>query len=462
MTRSSRERVAVLLYGSRGDIQPGVCLALELQRRQVGVTVLVPPNLVDFARSAGVRSVTAIGMDTAAAWSSEAAEAARRSRNPLRRAIFAVSTVRTGYRAFDDALVAQFLAGGSLAEVGSLVVAPLCQDRGLALSERLGIPLTVLRYGPMSENGVVGPVPGLTDNWTPTWKRRAWCVADRLTWLVTGWNENAFRRRLGLPPARRPLPIRLAGLGVPQIQAYDEVLVAGLAEEFGQRRPVVGYLELPPDARTRLRRLARSAGDAASGTVGESSELEDWLNRGEPPVFITFGSMPISDPDAVIAHVRTAARRHGMRCLFGLGERRGTDPGDPDFFYVGDVDHPWILPRCQAIVHHGGAGTTAAALRAGLPMLICSVTADQPFWGARVRELGVGDHMRYRTLTADALAAGLAVLARDSVRAAAAKLSERMTPAAVAVGAAADIVMSGTRVPSCAPMAWLGTRAPAG
>ncbi|WP_238423495.1 glycosyltransferase [Gordonia sp. 'Campus'] len=428
----STPHISILLYGSRGDIQPGICLALELRLRGHRVSVLVPPNLAGLARAVGLSDVSEIGLDSDTAWSSAEARSARGSRNPLSRIRFAVSTVLGGFDALDADLERLFLREGApLAGTDLLVVAPLCQDRGTALTQRLGIPMTVLRFGPMSVNGCIGAVPGPTDSWSPEWKRRSWRVADRLTWTMTGWNENRFRRRVGLNPASRPLPRRLDDNGTRQIQAYDPAMVPGLADEWDERRPVVGFLDLPSTNR---------AGIAEAGA--DAPELASWLDAGDPPLFITFGSMPIIDPPALLARWRAAARVLGVRCLIAAGDARGVDPDDPDVFYAGGVDHASVLPRCVAAVHHGGAGTTAAGLRAGLPTLICAVTADQPFWGQRVRALGVGESVRLSTFTDDEALARLRHVLADETRSAAATFARRMIPPDKAAAAAADICES--------------------
>ncbi|MEE4024262.1 glycosyltransferase [Gordonia sp. PKS22-38] len=430
---SSALHIAMILYGSRGDIQPGVCLALELQRRGHHVTLLAPPDFVDLATKAGVAAVRPVGLDAHAAWTSDAAAAAQQSRNPLRRWRFALETVRGGFAAFDDDLVGALVGSSASARhVDTIVVAPLCQDRGLALAERLGAGLVVLRYGPMSENGMMGAIPGLSDSLSPHWKRRTWRIADRITWTATGWNENRFRRRLGLPRARAPLPRRLSTAGIPQIQAYDEALIPGLADEWGDAKPVVGFFDLPTSRR-------RAMGEID----GRDTELGRWLAAGAPPLFITFGSMPLRDHDKVIATVRAAARTAGLRCLVAGREHRGVGPDDDTVFVSGPLDHGSVLPKCAAALHHGGAGTTAATLRAGLPTFVCPITADQPFWGHRVQTLGVGCSVRLSALTPEALTAGLRTLMSAPVRAAARDVAERMVESDKAVAAAADIVETG-------------------
>ena len=90
---------------------------------------------------------------------------------------------------------------------------------------------------------------------------------------------------------------------------------------------------------------------------------------------------------------------------------------------VGSVDHERLLPRCSAAVHHGGAGTLAASLRAGLPTMVCSVWADQPFWGKRMETLGVGAHVSFKRLDArHARSRACATLLSDPVRERAAAL----------------------------------------
>ncbi|MET4165010.1 MULTISPECIES: glycosyltransferase [Gordonia] len=427
--------ISIVLYGSRGDIQPGVCLALELQARGHRVSVLVPPNLSGLARATGVGDVHEIGLDSDAAWSSHGARSARSSRNPLARIAFALRTVRGGFDALDADLERLFVPESApLHGTGLLVAAPLCQDRVIAVAEHLGVPLTVLRYGPMSENGLIGAVPGLTERWSPAAKRRSWRVADRLTWAATGWNENRFRRRIGLRPSRGPLPRRLVADRTPQIQAYDAEMVPGLAAEWDDRRPLVGFFDLPASSRPGITEIG-----------ADTTELAEWLDAGEPPLFLTFGSMPILDPHTLVARWRTAARAHGVRCLIAMGEATGIDPDDPDVFHTAGVDHASVLPRCVAAVHHGGAGTTAAGLRAGLPTLVCAVTADQPFWGERVRALGVGATVRLSTFTDEDAHAGLRTVLAAETRSAAAAFARRMTSPGKSVAAAADICESRLR-----------------
>jgi sterol 3beta-glucosyltransferase len=159
------------------------------------------------------------------------------------------------------------------------------------------------------------------------------------------------------------------------------------------------------------------------------AELLHFLEEGPQPVFIGFGSMAGRDPERLGRTVLDALRDSGERGIIvtGWGGTRlaGTPPG---VFVLESAPYEWLLPRVKAVVHHGGAGTTAAGLRAGRPSVVCPFVADQPFWGARVAALGVGpEPIPQRKLTAGNLADAIRTAATDpAMRERAARLGERI------------------------------------
>lgn len=147
-----------------------------------------------------------------------------------------------------------------------------------------------------------------------------------------------------------------------------------------------------------------------------SPELARFLADGPPPVYIGFGSMVGADPVARTRLVLDALARSGQRGLLasGWGGLEAQDIPD-SVFVIDQAPHDWLFERVAAVVHHGGAGTTAAGLRAGRPTLICPFFGDQPFWGRRVAELGVGPRpIAQKALTTDTLADALRVIATDA------------------------------------------------
>ena len=143
--------------------------------------------------------------------------------------------------------------------------------------------------------------------------------------------------------------------------------------------------------------------------------LQTFLDAGEPPVYIGFGSMASKDPAHITKVVLQALEQTGLRAILATGWGglcRVDLPGNVHM--IDAAPHDALFRHVRAVVHHGGAGSTAAGLRAGLPTLVCPLTVDQPFWGKRVRDLGCGpEPQSLRRLAPDRLAAGLEALVTD-------------------------------------------------
>lgn len=136
-------------------------------------------------------------------------------------------------------------------------------------------------------------------------------------------------------------------------------------------------------------------------------QLVDFLQAGPPPVFIGFGSMAPAQGEWLSDIVAVAINRAGARAVVQTGWA-GLAPSGDDLLLVGDLPHDWLFPRMAAVVHHAGAGTTGAGLRAGVPAVPVPVLVDQPFWAARLHGIGVAPHpIPLHELTADALADAL-------------------------------------------------------
>ena len=114
----------------------------------------------------------------------------------------------------------------------------------------------------------------------------------------------------------------------------------------------------------------------------------------------------------------SVARELNVRAIVGAGWSRVPRGLSDGVFVVGPVDHDWLFPQCAAVVHHGGAGTTATSVRSGTPTVICSVFSDQPFWGRIFTQLGIGSTLPYKTLTRDSLKAALQRAFRTTLTAA--------------------------------------------
>jgi UDP:flavonoid glycosyltransferase YjiC (YdhE family) len=240
---------------------------------------------------------------------------------------------------------------------------------------------------------------------------------------VTKETEDAQRRALGLPEATGPSTSL-------EIQAYDELCLPGPAAEWVEsdgRRPFVGALTLE---------LPTEAGD----------EVLTWIAAGTPPIYFGFGSTPIESPAETVAVISAACARLGERALICSGPNDFAEVPQFDNVKVVDaVNHAAIFPACRAAVHHGGAGTTAAGMRAGIPMLILWFWLDQPMWAAGVERLKVGSARQFLASTLDSLVADLRSILTPQCVARAREVAAQMTQPATSVASAADLLEDAAR-----------------
>jgi UDP:flavonoid glycosyltransferase YjiC (YdhE family) len=289
-----------------------------------------------------------------------------------------------------------------------------------------------LHYFPVRVNGHLGlaSLPAL-----PPLTRSAMKVAWWLYWQITKEAEDAQRRELRLPRVAVSSAGRMAERQSLEIQAYDELCFPGLAAEWGERRPFVGALtmQLPTDA---------------------DDDVESWSAAGRAPIYFSFGSTPVLSPAETVAMISAACAELGERALIycGAGDFDGIrHPAHVKL--VGTVNYATIFPACRAVVHHGGAGTTAAGLRAGKPTLILWDVADQPIWAAQVKRLKVGTARRLSTANRRTLVADLRTILEPRCERQAREIASRMTKPDTAVGMAADLLVkaahpSGTTQPA--------------
>ncbi|GAA4459943.1 glycosyltransferase [Phytohabitans houttuyneae] len=413
-------RITVLALGTRGDVYPLMALAAELARRGHEVRIGVSPNLVDMPRRLGL-DVVPVGWDQQKVLESE------RGREWVTMTDIDSFLRRTHeiYREygerFDDEAI-EISAGCE-----AVVCAVVSEQWAAAVAEARDVPLVAYDLAPARPNDVV-PHPLMTPDPLPdaAATRATFVNFTRRDWRYRRDQVFRFRRRLGLPPMP-PRPTRL-GRRPLELQGYSPTLVPGLT--WDAYRPIVGDLRLTP---ADLHRAGMSTLDP---------ELARWLDAGEPPALITFGSTLVPDPAAMMAAIGRVCRSLGLRGLVVTGwGLSGIKPSTtPELRVVPYVDYDVVLPRCAMVVHHGSATITAAGVRAGLPTMVCSSFTDQPFWGRQLERLGAGVHIRFTDLTEERLRSGMSRLTEEPVRRRAAELGERMRAEPHGTLAAADEV----------------------
>jgi len=411
-------------YGSRGDIEPCAAVGRELLRRGHDVRMAVPPDLVGFVESAGLAAVAygperQVWQDAYRDFWTRLFHNFWRIRDLIRsrRELGELSTQFWGQMSTTLTSVAD---GADLLFTGQGF-----EEAAANVAEYYDIPLVTLHYFPLRANGQVLPfLPAPLGRFALT-------VVEWLAWPVTKKLEDAQRRELGLPKAAGPAPRRISERGSLEIQAYDEVCFPGLAAEWAKwhgQRPFIGALtmELPTD------------GD---------EEVASWIAAGKPPIYFGFGSMSVESPADTLAMISAACAQLGERALVcGAGSDYSQVPHFDHVKVVGTVNQAAVFPACRAVVYHGGAGTTAAGLRAGAPALILSWTPEQAIWGAQLKRLKVGSGRRFSSATEKSLVAELRRILDPKYVTRAREIATRMTKPADSVAAAADLVENFARL----------------
>jgi UDP:flavonoid glycosyltransferase YjiC (YdhE family) len=418
-------KFALASWGTRGDIEPCAAVGRELLRRGHEVRMAVPPDLVGFAESAGLAAVP-YGPDTRAAETSFVRNLLRDFPRNLWRIRNLIRCWRETWELGTQGWGEMITTLTSLADGADLLFTGLTIEQQAAnVAEYYDIPLATLHYFPMRANGQLLPfLPAPLG-------RSAMTVFFWLYWRVAKKVEDAQRRELGLPKTTGPSPRRITERGSLEIQAYDEVCYPRLAAEWAKcngQRPFVGTLtmELPTDA---------------------DDDVASWITAGTPPIYFGFGSVAVESPADTVAIISAACAQLGERALVCSGRTDFSHIPHLDHVkVVGTMNHAAIFPACRAVVHHGGAATTAAGLRAGVPTLILSTDLDQTLRGVPVKRLRVGTVRRFSSTTRESLVADLRRILAPQYAARAREIATRMPKPAVNVAAAADLVENFARL----------------
>ena len=378
----------------------------------------VPPNLVGFTEAAGLEAV-AYGLDSKPIMDLQRKYWTCYFRTPWK--LKELNRMGRETEEFATQCWGEMTTAlASAADGADLLLTGLIFEQPAAnVAEYHDIPLATLHFFPVRAHGQLLPfLPSPLS-------RTVMTVNDWLVWRGTRKGENAQRRELGLPRATGPAPRRIADRGSLEIQAYDEVYFPGLASEWAKwegRRPFVGALAmaLPTDA---------------------DEEVASWIAAGTPPICFGFGSVPVESPADTLAMISAACAQLGERALVCSGWTDFSNVPDVEHVkVVGVVNYATIFPACRAVVHHGGAGTLAAGLRAGVPQLILWTLPDQPFFAAQLKRLKVGAGRRFSTTTQKSLVADLRRILAPQYFARAREIATRITEPVKSAAAAADQV----------------------
>lgn len=357
-------RVLLITWGSRGDCQPFLALGRGLAGAGHAVTLGGPGHMADAAAAAGVPFVAAGPSFTIADLESATSRMVA-GRSPL---VGLQVLVRDH---LCPGVAATFEDLASHAAEADVLVSHFIQPAGAMLAERYGRPLATVTFQPHA-------LPSRSYPPDPTWpdlgggvNRLLWAAGRPLLRRVADRPINAARAELGFGPLRDVF-YRAGHSPALSLVAVSPTVFPRPAD-WPAAFHMSGYLVLPPPV-----------------DFAPDPALAAFLAEGPPPVVISFGSMTLGDSAEVSATLVEAVHRSGLRAVLQAGwADLGADLDHGHIHVAGDVPHEWLFPQAAAVVHHGGSGTTAAVLRAGVPQVIVAHIADQPAWATTMVQQGV-------------------------------------------------------------------------
>lgn len=384
-------RILLTAFGSRGDVQPMLALGLSLRERGHDIVLGGAPNYRVWTEGLGL-TFREIGGDF------EPWLKAQNTRNP-----FSILGSLAAYLRNEVPLC--FEQTCAAVDRADLVVTTIHLAAHSA-SEAAGVPCRTVLYTPQLLPSRSHPPVAIPPQNLPGWLNHSlwWVMAQAFDLLFKG-PVNRERTKLGLNPishflehARGRNPIVASDAPFASIPAdVDD----GIVQTGALVMPVSGCLE---------------------------PRVEAFLREGTPPVYVGFGSTPDSRPAETARMVSDAVRATGRRAILcgGWAGLAGFELA-PEILGIDEAPHAILFPQVAAVVHHGGAGTAGAALRAGVPQVVVAHLGDQFYHGQRVQRLGVGRCIPRRRLNESRLAAAIhEVLAEPGIKAKARDLADRM------------------------------------
>lgn len=389
-------RIASIAFGSRGDVQPALAVGMALQRQGHEVRMVVGSDFPEEARKCGL-DATAAALDFQEMLSSELGREMFESGNGATLLTF-VRTMRRIFELHGPALIEGVYRActefGAEAVIGSYT----SDIYAMAVAEKLGIPYisTTLQPAPLATRSGAAALSALMPN-RESLVNLAFhkAMVEPFVWRIMKSPVNRFRREvLGLP-AWNNRGVQRVMRRTPILTGYSRHLVPQ-PSDWPDTVHTTGFWPLDSDM-----------------GFGVPDELTKFLDDGEPPVFISFGSTTKRDSPALTRLLIDAIAMSGRRAIIqsGWANVGGGEGGDDallqDHIYHLTTYVPYreLFPRVAAVVHHSGAGTTSWVLRAGVPSVGIPHAGDQPFWASRVAALGAGPRPIPATkLTADRLA----------------------------------------------------------
>lgn len=377
-------KIGIFTYGTRGDLQPYIALALGLIERGHQVTISATEDFKELVEGFGVSFIPLFGNAETMMNSAEGQKIlASENSIKLMKYYFKVlhdnrKSIRESY--FNAISKADFI-------IANLMTLPIVS----AIVEKQNKKMALTYFMPPIVPTKEFPISDFDFFNFSIYNKLTYKIIQFFFWNFIKKDTNEFRAELGLPILKENLIYYLDKQKKLDLYCISPTLFPQ-PNDWEEHHKITGFIAIDKQKREQhhLERI--------------SIELNEWLKKGAKPIYIGFGSNGIGNPDKIITILNAIIEQTNERFLFCTGWSIFNElPKHENVFITKYVNHEVIFPKCKVAIFHGGAGTLATLLRNQLPVIIVSFYTDQPTWGKIIEKKKLGVHIPYKKLTAKKL-----------------------------------------------------------
>lgn len=381
-------KIGIFTYGTRGDVQPYVALALGLMERGHEVLLAAPSNFKDFIESYGINFHPLYG-DAEAMMNSKEGQKVLSAENTIK-------LMQYFFKVLHDIrkpLRQSYWEGVSKIDyiIANSVTLPILS----AIAEKQHKKMALTYFMPPIVPTKEFPLGDFDFFDFPFYNKLTYHIAQHLYWTFVKKDTNEYRKELNLAPLSQNLIHYISASRPLDLYCLSPSLIPQ-PKDWESNHKISGFLTLP------------TSSTVANQLIPSSDALQQWLDKGAKPIYIGFGSNGVGNPKKIIDIINGILQQSNERILFCTGWANFDEmPKHPNLFVSKYINHDAIFPQCKIGIFHGGAGTLATMLRHQLAPIIVSFYTDQPTWGKIISKKQIGVHIPYKNLTIKNLMEGI-------------------------------------------------------
>lgn len=390
-------KIGIFTYGTRGDVQPYIALALGLMQNGHDVILAAPENFKELVEGFDVSFHPLYG-DAEKIMNLPEGQKVLKTENTIQLMKYFFNVLDS----FKIPLRESYING--INKIDYIIANSATMPIVHAIAEKQNKKMALTYFMPPMATTSEFPVGDFDFLNFPLYNRLTYKIAHSFYWKFVKKQTNEFREELGLPSLKENIIHHIAKQKILDLYCFSQTLIPQ-PNDWAPQHKITGFIRVPKDKRT------NHPFDQLS------VELSTWLQQENKPIYIGFGSNGVGNPAKFISIINDLLSQTNERILFCTGWSNFEDlPTHKNLFVTKYVNHDFIFPQCKLGIFHGGAGTLATMLCHNLPLIIISFYTDQPTWGKIVERKNLGIHIPLKKLTSSRLIRAVSLVQSEDIK----------------------------------------------